>query len=160
MNKCVLFSSYQSQNPYLRIQQYLTFSNVLLVLHVVYRSLSEESQERCTNHNSDFIETFKSQNSLVLNMYKFVSSSPHVGTDSLLISRPMVTVHYPGKNSTYQTNIKVTGKTGLHTVCTHIVDSGQVYFEQENVLYIVFILFWLIYFMLEIFCLKMQRKGR
>lgn len=124
MNKCVLFSSYQSQNPYLRIQQYLTLSNVLLVLHVEYRSLSEESQERCTNHNSDFIETFKSQNSLVLNMYKFVSSSPHVGTDSLLISRPMVTVHYPGKNSTYQTNIKVTGTMGLHTVCTHIVDSG------------------------------------
>lgn len=49
MNKCVLFSSYQSQNPYLRIQQYLTLSNVLLVLHVEYRLLSEESQERCTN---------------------------------------------------------------------------------------------------------------
>lgn len=49
MKKCVLFSSYQSQNPYLRIQQYLTLSNVLLVLHVEYRLLSEESQERCTN---------------------------------------------------------------------------------------------------------------
>lgn len=124
MNKCVLFSSYQSQNPYLRIQQYLTLSNVLLVLHVEYRLLSEESQERC-NHNSDFIETFKYQNLLVLNKCKFVSSSPQVGTDSPLISRPMVTVEYPGKkNSTYQTNIKVTGTTGLHTVCTHIVDSG------------------------------------
>eukprot|EP00105_Crassostrea_gigas_P024738 XP_011445097.2 PREDICTED: uncharacterized protein LOC105340624 [Crassostrea gigas] len=50
---------------------------------------------------------------------------PHVVTDSLLISRPMVTVHYPGKNFTYQTNIKVTGKMGLHTVCTHIADSGE-----------------------------------
>lgn len=49
MNKCVLFSSYQSQNPYLGIQRYLTLSNVLLVLHVEYRLLSEESQERCTN---------------------------------------------------------------------------------------------------------------
>lgn len=89
----------------------------------------------CTAHNkrrarkdvskTPYLSKLKYQNLLYVNLYKFVSSSPQVDTDSPLISLPVVTVHYPGKkNATYQTNIKITGTTGLHTVCTHIVDSG------------------------------------
>lgn len=58
-------------------------------------------------------------------MKDFCFFSPHVDTDNSLVILPIKTVHYPGKtNNTYQTNIQITGSSGLHTVCTHIDDKG------------------------------------
>lgn len=49
--------------------------------------------------------------------------SPKLDTDSTYIKRPIEIVSYPGKkNDTFQTNIKITGSSGLHIVCTHIVE--------------------------------------